>query len=119
MTIPLSTAKAQQKVTRVFFLACRTRPPSKTVSDVPAFPLPDDERIYLLRAYGLRTSDRATIGAGLGGKLPPASDTHLIGLPFTDGVFLEFRLHGPRIRVDDLCAFHEGLVPRVFSDVLR
>ena len=78
---------------------------------------PEDEGIYLVRACGLRTSDPATVGIGLGGLIRPPPNTHLVGLPFTDDDFLDFRLHGPRMRVDDLCAFHEGPIPRVFSDV--
>lgn len=78
---------------------------------------PDYEGIYLVRACGLRTSDHATMGVALGELIPPAPDTHLVGLRFTDNEFLHFCPHGARMKVEDLCAFHEGSVPHIFSDV--
>lgn len=66
---------------------------------------------------GLRTSDPAITKVGLGGLLPQVPDESLVGLPFIDDGFRDFRRHGPRIRIGNLPGVYEGSAARVTSFV--
>ena len=54
---------------------------------------------------------------GLGGLVPLTESAVLRELPLTSTEFFDFRTHGPRIRVDELCALSKGFVARVCASV--
>ena len=64
----------------------------------------DDGGIFLIRACGLRTRSSPTSGVGLGGLVPRPENAVLGGPPFVSSDFRDFRVHGPRVRIDGISA---------------
>ena len=77
----------------------------------------DDDGIYLIRACGLRTGSSPVPGVGLSGLVPNPDSAVLGGLPFASSDFRDFRVHGPRMRIDDLSAPSVSFVARVSASV--
>ena len=89
----------------------------------------EDGGIYLIRASGLNTPSSPIPGVGSGGLVPrtervglgglmPLTESAVLGeLPLTSSDFYNFRTHGPRTRVDDLCGLSRSFVARLSASV--
>ena len=64
----------------------------------------EDGGIFLIRACGLRTRASPIPGVGLSGLVPHPESAFLGGLPFVSSDFRDFRVHGPRVRIDGISA---------------
>jgi len=80
---------------------------------------PDDERVFLIRSYGLLTGGPHAMRVGLGGLAPSDPSSGLGGLPLSPQDFHDFRQHGPRMRVDDLDAPSGEFVARAPLHVIQ
>ena len=61
---------------------------------------PTEESLYLIRSCGFTSPASPTPGVGLGGLVPSSPGSTMGGLPMTAGDFQDFRLRGPRVRLD-------------------
>ena len=89
----------------------------------------EDGGIYLIRVSGLNTSSLPIPGVVSGGLVPRTERAGLSGLvpliesavlgeiPLTSTDCCDFRTHGPRMKVDDLCGISRSFVARVSASV--
>ena len=80
----------------------------------------DDSGIFLIWACGFRIRSSPNPGVGVGGMVPRPEIAVWDGLPFASsdfGDFRDFRVHGPRMRIDDVSAPSGRFIARVPATV--
>ena len=62
----------------------------------------DEDLVFFIRSYGLLFGGPSAVRVSLGGLVPSDPSSGLGGLTLSPHDLQDFRIHGPRMRVDDL-----------------